>query len=291
VSNGFLANGSLDTTFGTNGKTLINTSAAEAIAVQPDQKIVLTGKETLVRLNANGSPDNSFGSNGVAQSKLNGNALGIQSGGRIVVAGSISVGSKNYFSVGRFNSNGSLDDGGRNDSTPADSFGTSGMAKPAFNRQTGFAFDLKFDNAGRIVAAGSVGGFSANNFAIARLNANGQLDNTFSEDGQTTYDFQGASDAIHLIVIQQDGKIVVGGEAFVIHSDLNFGIIRFNDDGNIDTTFGQDGVIFQDFFGDSEDLMWLLPQTASSCSCTKLVAVGYAESGNINYALIARYLL
>ncbi len=71
------ANGSVDTSFGTNGKLLFGVGSAKsfvkAVAVQPNGKILLggytwnnvAGDFVVVRLNADGSFDNTFGTNGV----------------------------------------------------------------------------------------------------------------------------------------------------------------------------------------------------------------------------------
>ncbi|HEY1778454.1 MAG TPA: delta-60 repeat domain-containing protein [Solirubrobacteraceae bacterium] len=98
---------SLDTTFGSGGKAIVDlggTDYANAIAVQPDGKIVLAGNTTaggganigVVRLSANGAPDATFGNNGIsvikiANSSLYGTGVGLQANGDIVVGGHVKV--------------------------------------------------------------------------------------------------------------------------------------------------------------------------------------------------------
>jgi uncharacterized delta-60 repeat protein len=96
---------SLDTSFGTNGKTVVDiggSDAAEAMTIQPDGKIVLVGSTTsgsshqigLARLTSGGLPDTTFGHNGISvisfgSAILQGWAVGLQANGDIMVGGSI----------------------------------------------------------------------------------------------------------------------------------------------------------------------------------------------------------
>ena len=286
--------GLLDPTFGTAGKTLINTSFANAIAVDAGQRIIVGGSgAVVVRLQADGIPDGTFGSGGVVKSKsgVNVNAIAVQASGRIVIAGQISPGaSKNQFAVARLNTDGTLDDGTRTDTTRSDSFGSSGKVVP-FGNTSSSALRLYIDPSGRIVAGGSLGGFSANDWAVARLMQNGAYDNSFSGDGRLTYDFDGAGDAIHGIAFQPDGKIIIGGEAFHNGADLDFGIVRFHGDGSVDTSFAQSGRVWTDFYGGNDDLMGLMLQEDPGCSCTKLLTFGFVETGGVTYGAAARYAL
>src|SRR5439155_18152885 len=95
---------------------------------------------------------------------------------------------------------------------------------------------------GKIVVAGytSSGGTAANpnNFAVARLNADGSLDNSFDADGLATIDF-GFDDQATGVAVQPDGKIVVTGTASGASPD--FAVARLNANGSPDTTFGPGG--------------------------------------------------
>src|SRR6185312_2705898 len=109
----------MDATFAGSGKTVIGfgdfDSAAYAVAIQPDGRIVVAGVTNdsanhtglgLARLNTNGSLDQSFGVNGTITSPDvdNGSAVAIQSDGKILAAGGSSG-----FELARYNTNGSLD--------------------------------------------------------------------------------------------------------------------------------------------------------------------------------------
>jgi uncharacterized delta-60 repeat protein len=80
---------------------------------------------------------------------------------------------------------------------------------------------------GKIVAAGGAEVSGADDFALARYNANGSLDPTFSGDGKVTTDFAGDSDQAHAVAIQANGRIVAAGHAFVSGTDDDFALARY----------------------------------------------------------------
>jgi len=113
-------NGSLDTTFDTDGKVEIPGNmfnSARTIAVQPDGKILGAGMVSstiaVVRLNASGSLDTTFAGDGIANDTRIAipAELALQSNGKIILSGSTAVSTpfQNDVIVHRFNSNGSLD--------------------------------------------------------------------------------------------------------------------------------------------------------------------------------------
>lgn len=218
------ANGTPDATFGTAGFSYIDVGEQPLItrmAVQPDGKILLTGliyfnttkyDLVLLRLSANGAPDNTFGTSGKVVTTLStnnqayeqGNAIAVQSDGKIVVAARIANAGPTVFSVVRYNANGSID-------TP---FGTSGSTSINFNNSIDEAKAITIQPDGKIVVAGSSVSGSERYVALARLNTNGSLDNTFDSDGKVTTKL-GTKAYGEAIAIQADGKIVVGGYATI----------------------------------------------------------------------------
>src|SRR5439155_1317723 len=119
-------NGTLDATFGTGGKvtTAVGTSddAAYALAIQADGKLVAAGATddgsnydfALVRYNANGSPDTTFGTGGKVTTAIGtrddvASAVAVQADGKLVAAGDTGDGGNNYFALARYNANGTLD--------------------------------------------------------------------------------------------------------------------------------------------------------------------------------------
>ena len=83
-------------------------------------------------------------------------------------------------------------------------------------------------------------------FAVARLNVDGSLDPTFSADGKKNiaFDVGGTkTDLAHSVVIQSDGKILLAGSAMVTNpANSDFAIARLNSDGQLDDSFGTNGI-------------------------------------------------
>ena len=220
-------NGSLDTSFnpgtgfnaGTNGFGTVIT-----ISLQINGAIVVGGDFTtfngvssirLVRLNTNGTLDSSFnpgtGLNGPVMSTF------IQSDGKIVAGGAFSTfgGFPSNFFV-RYNTNGTFDN--------------------IFNTGTGAGFNqivysISQQTDGKIIAGGGFSEFNGHpKGRIARLNTNGTLDMSFG--GAT-----GFNGTVECVVIQSNGKIVVGGDFSIFNDSIRNNIARLNIDGTIDTTF------------------------------------------------------
>ncbi len=179
------SNGSLDTTFGAGG--IVTTNFGDSIndnlpviAIRADGKIVLAGGAdgnfALMRLNANGTVDTGFGTSGKVTTDFSGGndfirGIVIQADGKIVAGGTGGDG----FALARYDSNGNLDT----------SFGDGGKVTTDFATVTDRGRAIAIQADGKIVVAGSAN----NNFAVARYNANGSLDTTFSGDGKLTTNF------------------------------------------------------------------------------------------------------
>lgn len=85
--------------------------------------------------------------------------------------------------------------------------------------------------------------------------APGYLDTSFSTDGKVTQDIAGDYDRINRILIQTDGKIVIVGYSND-GTDNDFLLLRYDTDGNLDTTFGTSGIVLTDFDSNSQDFAW-----------------------------------
>ena len=92
------------------------------------------------------------------------------------------------------------------------------------------------------MVAGYSGITGNENFALIRLNIDGSLDTTFSDDGLVTTSIVGA-DIGSAMVIQTNGKIIVAGRAANAIGDDDFALARYNTDGSLDTTFDGDGKV------------------------------------------------
>jgi uncharacterized delta-60 repeat protein len=148
VGSAVAAPGDLDPSFGTGGKSTPElppsrvATRASAVVVQPDGKILAAIDPTLVRYQPDGTPDPSFGGDGVVDSPVGASAIALQSDGKIVVGSS--------GGVARFDPSGNLDS----------AFGNNGVAPPVGGSGLGYdqlatgAIAVRSD--GKIVAAGHV---------------------------------------------------------------------------------------------------------------------------------------
>jgi uncharacterized delta-60 repeat protein len=237
------ANGNVDSTFGTAGKitTAIGSEArANAIAVQADGKILLAGVSdgqfAVLRYNADGSLDTSFGINGAVLTAIGSEAIAksiVVAGDKILVAGTGDSNSDGLseFALVRYNLvDGSLDT----------SFNGSGIVNTLINAEAK-ATSVMVQSDGKILVAGSSDNGSAYEFALARYNSNGSLDNSFSGDGITTTAVSLTASA-NSIALQNDGKIVLAGTSNN-GTRQEFAVARYDSAGNLDASFSGDGVL------------------------------------------------
>ncbi|MBW6497733.1 MAG: delta-60 repeat domain-containing protein [Bacteroidales bacterium] len=214
-----LPDGNIDLDFdpgaGANGRV-------NAILQQPDGKILIGGAFTSVdgvahnriaRLNADGSLDTGFnvgsGANNVVFD------LALQPDGKIVVAGSFtSVNGQSRDRIARLNPDGSLDG--------------------AFDPKRGAnstILNIALQPDGKILASGQFHRWGNQNWGyIVRLNPNGSLDRGF--DSRT-----GANHYINAMVLQPDGKVVIGGTFFYYNGIFMRHLARLNADGSLDSGF------------------------------------------------------
>src|SRR5579864_940262 len=182
-----------------------------------------------------GSLDPAFGKGGIAISNFGSPILVadaiLQSDGKIVAA--ISINESN-FALARYLPNGALDGG----------FGTTGFAQTSFaNFNTPTSMAIQPD--GKIVVAGAATDDEQSfDFAVARFNSNGSLDNTFGAGGKATASVTGLLTGA-VVVIQPDGKILVAGSAlqFCRTCSPHLVLARFNPNGSLDATFANHGMV------------------------------------------------
>jgi predicted CXXCH cytochrome family protein len=248
----YTSTGSLDTSFNTTGTITTHVGTGDdyayALAIQSDGKIVAGGNDSavgfaLARYTSTGSLDTSFNTTGKVLTGPLGTctspslkALAIQSDGKIVAAGSCTLGSYTRFAIARYNANGSLDTSFNSTGYVTTSFGTNYSAS---------AYTLAIQSDGKIVAAGFFYYSSTNQgFALARYTSTGSLDNTFGSSGMVTTTVGIRASHAYALAIQTDGKIVAAGDArqsgyFYQDSAL----VRYNTDGSLDSSFGSGGKV------------------------------------------------
>jgi uncharacterized delta-60 repeat protein len=129
------------------------------------------------------------------------------------------------------------------DGTPDPEFGVAGLAVTDFGEDEG-AYSLAIQADGKIV----VGGTNNRDFMVARFNSDGSPDTHFGTNGRVRTDFNGWQDSISRIALQSDGGIVAVGFTQTA-ADLDFGIVRYDTDGILDTGFGDQGKVTTDFNG------------------------------------------
>jgi uncharacterized delta-60 repeat protein len=127
------------------------------------------------------------------------------------------------------------------DGTPDATFGTGGkvVADVAGAADTAYAVAVQPD--GKVVVAGSTTTTDTGlDFVVARFQADGALDATFGTGGKVTTAFGADSDTAYALLIQADGKIVVGGDSSRGSSTtgVDFALARYAADGTLDPTFG-----------------------------------------------------
>ncbi|MFL6605051.1 MAG: hypothetical protein ACJ8R9_27475 [Steroidobacteraceae bacterium] len=164
------------------------------------------------------------------------NAAAVQPDGRILVAGSSAFASGTQISLVRYDRDGKIDG----------TFGTAGKVTTAIGSSNDVATAIALQPDGKIVVVGCSDRSAAGtgyDFAMLRYNIDGRLDNGFGVNGEVLTDFNHGSDIAHAVLIQPDGKIVVGGEAMVAAntSGVDFAIARYNGDGSLDASFGNGG--------------------------------------------------
>ncbi len=291
------SDGSLDTSFGANGRVTTdisgNTDNATAVGLQADGKILVAGVTsnganndyTLVRYNADGSLDTSFGTGGkvvldFANSDDMAKALVIQGDGKIVVAGStnnisVAATTNQDFALARFNADGSIDT----------SFGAAGKVITDFAGAADYAYALALQSDGKLIAVGSSdsAGVTKTDFALARYNADGTLDTSFGTGGKVTTDFMSASDSAQALALQSDGKIIAVGWAFN-GTNNDFAMARYNVDGTLDAGCGGNGKVLRDFAGTHDEA-----STVAIQGDGKIVVGGNTQVGTQRDFAIARF--
>jgi uncharacterized delta-60 repeat protein len=209
--------GALDSTFSGDGIARAGTTGeAQAVKVQGDGKIVIAGSAgpdfLTARLTTSGDLDTAFSSDGLATTDFASSAdvafdLFIGTKNKITVAGRVNIGGQNDLGIARLLSTGSLDPTFSSDGkTNIDISGGSGEGTLGVGASAGP--DCK-----SILASGTTLGTNTD-WALARVNADGTLDTSFSGDGKLAQDINGLGDqGAAAVVHQDDGKLVAAGTA------------------------------------------------------------------------------
>lgn len=250
--------GGLDSSFGLSGRALVaiqnifnslyvfNSQSAD---MQSDGKVVFAGalngpdsrqKFAVVRMNADGTLDTSFGNGGLLVPVLNtestdeiASVVRVQPDQKILVAGVV----QDKFGITRLDPSGAFDP----------TFGIGGRVVVLVNAGGDFPRDIAIQADGKIIMAGKSYAYINSAATLVRLTPSGQLDAGFNGTGATILPTgtAEAGDEFRRLVVQPDGKIVAAGDSIVTPdgSVHDFLVMRFNSDGSTDSTFGAGGKV------------------------------------------------
>lgn len=243
----YFPDGEIDVSFGTNGRVTpklgSRTSTFVSVIIQPDGKILAGGTSynmyggydfTLIRLNKNGTPDKSFGTNGKVTTAFGADdwlsGLKLLPDGKILAVGSSGFLTKNTTSIAKYNADGSLDY----------SFGDSG--KVQFTDAGGGRSIDVLPNGDYIVAGAYIGYPYSTHGYLKSITPSGALNTSFGNNGTTVLP---EMYSISNVVALPNGKIICGGakefdDSFYKHK---FTLYRFNANGLYDNSFGINGIV------------------------------------------------
>lgn len=218
----FAASGDIDPTFDP-GSTLDGT--VTALAAQVDGKWIIGGKfrrvhgafrGNVARLNANGTTDEAF-MNGQAGANDEVHCVAVQNDGKILIGGRFStVNEVKVPYLARLNPDGTFDH-------------TFNLGADEISN---YVQCIAIQSDGKILIGGNFTRVSERARArLARLNQDGTLDVSFGE-GQEIADLP-----VYAIAVQEDGKILAGGNLFTVNRRVQRGFVRLNDDGSVDQVF------------------------------------------------------
>jgi len=304
ASGGALAPGDLDPTFGQSGKVILDIADYDyghAVAVDSQDRVIVAGSSsrpqtfgdiTVARFLEDGKVDPSFGTEGVAWVDIEASGddaydVVIDDLGRIVVAGQTTAGaSPNNFLVARFDSNGNLDE----------AFGSGGTVVTDIDGLDNRAAALALDSQGRIVVVGTcepVQPPRIPDFCTVRYDEDGDLDQTFGIGGTVRTTFgPGTYEGASAVAIDSDDRPVVVG---AIHDDMghdNVAQARYEEDGDLDPSFDEDGKLVSDLSGGAPPYHADFASSVAIDGQGRIVIAGGAQPDNATYYdfAVARYL-
>ncbi len=249
----FAQAGTLDQSFGNGGKVITKLSATDfgeisSIALQQDGKIVATGYSfnavtskyylKTLRYKTSGVLDSSFGNNGIVTTAISlvdedATSIVVQANGKILVTGYAMLASYDFVII-RYKPNGNLDS----------SFGLNGIVIKDLGDDE-YANTMALQADGKILIAGSASNGNNQDFTVLRYDTNGTIDNTFGSSGKVMIPMATGTEDIPIsMLVQPDGKIVLGGFSFNTTTFINkISIARISATGVLDNTFGSSGKI------------------------------------------------
>ncbi len=231
----FHANGTLDTSFGNSGESVIDLGADEGctdFALQQDGKMVIGGAMSpygvIVRLDTNGHLDTSFNKTGIFTVKIDSNinffnTILIKQDGKILAGGNIWYNN----CLVQLLHDGTLDS----------NFGKNGIMTTS---KYGYGNDIDTQSDGKIVMVST--DFMTSGYVV-RYMPNGSLDSSFATNGAVDIRHAIGPVILETVAIDKRGNIYTSGKvglATTIPVEDIF-IVRIDSTGSIDTSFGGPG--------------------------------------------------
>ncbi|TMH42196.1 MAG: hypothetical protein E6H56_05780 [Betaproteobacteria bacterium] len=306
------ANGTLDSTFGSNGITVTSLPSVDASAfaatLDSSGKLLVAGRSSassgatgflLLRYHTNsnlitgtpGTLDAGFGTGGIVTTGipsgvLNGANAVVLSGTNILVAGHSKIGGKFVIALAQYTSSGVLD-------TTTGFGGGTGIVTTQIGAGDADVAALAVQPLdGKIVAAGLAGNAVTNvwDVALLRYNTDGTLDLPFggTNTGMVITDIGSSSNYANAVALQADGKIVVAGNAFANPSanTSDIAVLRYNADGSLDTAgFGSPNGYVTTSVGAFDNGYAVAVQPSDG----KIVVAGNADAGVGDRLALLRY--
>lgn len=281
IEGGFGNNGFI-TDFGSNYFT------AKSLAVDDQGRVIVIGDTMssssdiqISRYTSDGKLDKTFGSEGWVKIDTSGNDYAAKvavHNGQIYFGGYTNTAGKEMdFLVGKLTANGQRDT----------SYGINGVSiTPIIEKEQ--LIDMAIQQDGKLVATGLLiserGDYDS---VVIRYNQNGQLDSSFGQTGIVRLVDASVNEYSTSVAVSSDGKIVITGYTYVSKSgidrssngDFDQFVLRVNQNGQIDSSFGQAGKMTKDFGGDD------FGQSVSLLG-NQITTVGYNHLGDVSQSSI-----
>lgn len=309
----FDTDGTIDTSFGTSGVAVVDFGTGRAgsgtsfladnswgLANLPGDRLVLWGSTpaagadrtdtdfVAVGLTAAGVVDTAFGTGGTFTADLGASAdnprnVLVQPDGRIVATGYSNIDGVVQPVMVRFSAAGVLDG----------EFGSGGIATAKILDGVAESYSVAMQGDRYILAGygrGDVPGEKVD-LVMERYNSDGSWDRSFGEDGLLRVDIAEEDDRARNVIVLPDGRILAAGSGKRTATDIDAMLVLVTEDGQLDASFGDGGILITDLGGPS-DAWYGLTLSADGQS---VIVAGYrgtdANSGGNDEAVIGRLKL
>ncbi len=282
--------GSIDISYGTAGKTLINVNNeqdfANSMRYSSDGSIVLCGSSgddcLIAKLLPGGAPDLSFGTNGTVRFSFGEtysylNDLVLLSDGKILVTGVTQEAGNSSIGLAKFTPQGDFDL----------TFGFSGKLIVNIGAYEVANSIIKLPN-NKFAITGTIDQGSGSDLMVMRFLSNGSLDVSFDSDGYAVVDLNNGSSDMPRGMVLQNNKILVSSCAFKQSYDA-IALVKFNSDGSLDNSFGVGGKSLVDGLNIGDMVIYASTQLAIDYQGRILVA-GFFTGIQGNDPMLLRFL-